>query len=76
MREVLQAVEKANGAPLNILEAERRAGDPPELIAMADRIRTTLGWEPKFDDLDEIVRTTLEWERRIAARDPSAYWPA
>ena len=75
VREVLQAVEKVNGAPLNISEEARRAGDPPELVAVADKVRTVLGWKPKFDDLDTIVRTSLAWERKIAARDPSAYWP-
>lgn len=76
VREVLSAVEKANGAPLTITEEPRRAGDPPELIAVADEIREVLGWIPKFDDLDTIVRTSLEWERKIAARDPGAYWAA
>jgi UDP-glucose 4-epimerase len=75
VREVLQAVEKVNGAPLNINEEERRAGDPPELIAIAEKVRSVLGWKPQYDDLDSIVRTSLEWERKIAARDPSAYWP-
>ncbi len=75
VREVLQAVEKANGAPLTISEEARRAGDPPELIAVADKVRSVLGWKPRFDDLDTIVRTSLEWERKIAARDPGAYWP-
>ena len=75
VREVLQAVEKVNGAPLNISEEERRAGDPPELIAIAEKVRSVLGWKPQYDDLDSIVRTSLEWERKIAARDPSAYWP-
>jgi UDP-glucose 4-epimerase len=74
VREVLSTVEKINDAPLNISEEARRAGDPPELIAIAEQIRSTLGWTPKFDDLDIIVRTSLEWERKIAARDPSAYW--
>ncbi len=74
VREVLSAVEKANGAPLTIVEEPRRAGDPPELVAVSDKIHSVLGWEPKFDDLDTIVRTSLEWERKIAARDPSAYW--
>jgi len=23
-----------------------------------------------------VVRASLAWERKIAARDPSAYWPA
>ncbi len=75
VREVLQAVEKANGAPLNITEEPRRPGDPPELVAVADRVRSVLGWTPRYDDLETIVRTSLEWERKIAARDPAAYWP-
>ncbi len=74
VREVLKAVEKANGEALSISEQPRRAGDPPELIAVANRVRDVLGWSPKFDDLDTIVRTSLEWERKITARDPSAYW--
>ena len=74
VREVLAAVEKANGAALNITEEPRRAGDPPELVAVAKKIHSVLGWEPRFDDLDTIVKTSLEWERKIADQDPSAYW--
>ncbi|MGI9343247.1 MAG: UDP-glucose 4-epimerase GalE [Gammaproteobacteria bacterium] len=76
VREVLAAVEKANGEPLTIAEEGRRAGDPPELVAIVKKIHDVLGWEPEFDDLDTIVRTSLEWERKIAKQDPSAYWPA
>ena len=76
VREVLAAVERANGEPLNITEEPRRAGDPPELISVAQKIQKVLGWTPEFDDLDIIVRTSLEWERKIAAQDPSAYWAA
>ena len=74
VREVLEAVEKANGNPLNIDEEPRRAGDPPILIAVADKIRHVIGWQPEFDDLDTIVRTSLEWEKKIVAKDPTAYW--
>lgn len=76
VREVLAAVERVHGLPLNITEEPRRAGDPPELIAVADKIRTVLGWTPRYDDLDTIVRTSLDWERKIAAEDESAYWAA
>jgi UDP-glucose 4-epimerase len=76
VREVLAAVELANGEKLNITEEPRRAGDPPELIAVANRVREVLGWTPHYDDLDTIVRTALEWERKIASHDPSAYWAA
>ena len=76
VREVLRAVEIANGGPVKALDEPRRAGDPPVLLAVADKIRHVLGWQPQFDDLDTIVRTSLAWERKIAAEDPSAYWAA
>lgn len=63
VREVLQAVEKAHGSPLNIIEEPRRAGDPPSLIAKADKVRELLNWKPEYDDLDKIVTTALEWEK-------------
>jgi UDP-glucose 4-epimerase len=69
VREVLAAVERAAGAKLSVREEPRRAGDPPSLIARADRIRQELGWRPRLDDLDTIVRTSLEWERQLK-RDP------
>ena len=76
VREVLSAVERACGHKLNVVDEPRRAGDPPELIAVAEKIRGVLGWVPKYDDLDTIVRTSLAWERKIAAEDQSAYWAA
>jgi UDP-glucose 4-epimerase len=65
VREVLAAVAKAHGAPLNIEEGPRRAGDPPTLIAVAERIQEVLGWKPKYDDLDLIVNTQLNWEKHL-----------
>jgi UDP-glucose 4-epimerase len=76
VREVLEAVGRLNGEALNIIEEPRRAGDPPELVAATEKIHQILGWMPKYDDLDTIVQTSLDWERKIAAQDPSAYWPA
>ncbi len=65
VREVIEAVNRVNGAPIPVQEEPRRAGDPPTLIARADKIRTTLGWTPKYDDLDFIVKTSLDWERKL-----------
>ena len=67
VREVLDMVEKVNGSPLTIVEQDRRAGDPPELIAGADRVRDVLGWSPRYDDLEVIARTSLEWEKKLWA---------
>lgn len=64
VREVIAAVERANGAPLRVVECPQRAGDPPALVANVERIGRVLGWKPRYDDLDLIARTALAWERR------------
>lgn len=56
-----------NGAPINVEEMPRRAGDPPELISVADKIHSTIGWQPQYDDLNLIVTTSLAWEKKLLA---------
>jgi UDP-glucose 4-epimerase len=69
VRDVLGTVERVHGKRLNVVERPRRAGDPPSLVAHAERIRSVLGWKPRFDDLEAIVRSQLEWELRLL-REP------
>ncbi len=65
VREVLAMVESVGGKPLVIREEPRRAGDPAYLVARADRIRTELGWQPRYDDLRAIVSSSLAWEEKL-----------
>ena len=69
VRQVLDSVERISGRRLTIREEPRRPGDPPALIARADRIRRELKWQPRLDDLDAIVRTAFAWEQRLL-REP------
>ncbi|MBX9606020.1 MAG: UDP-glucose 4-epimerase GalE [Gammaproteobacteria bacterium] len=69
VREVLDTVNRLAPRPLKVVEAERRAGDPPLLIAEASRIKQVLGWVPRHAELDHIVRTSLDWEAKLAARE-------
>lgn len=69
VREVLDAVIRANGKPIKIIEHPRRAGDPPELVAQCARISQVLGWTPRYDNLDLIVQHALAWERKIAKKE-------
>ncbi len=65
VREVIDAVQRAGGAPLTVVELPRRAGDTPMLIACSDRLKERLQWQPKYDDLDVIVSTALQWEHHL-----------
>ena len=69
VREVIDAVSRANGRPLNVEEKPRRPGDPPMLISIADAIKTKLNWSPKYDDLDFIVKTALDWEHKLLQKN-------
>lgn len=67
VREVLDSVARVTGRRLKVVEAPRRAGDPPMLISRAERIKSVLGWRPRLDDLDAIVRSAWLWEQKLAA---------
>ncbi|MEC7398654.1 MAG: UDP-glucose 4-epimerase GalE [Pseudomonadota bacterium] len=62
--EVLDAVDRVSGMRIERRMEPRRAGDPGKLISDPSRLRATLPWEPRHDDLDTIVRHALAWERR------------
>lgn len=46
VRDVLRAVTDVVGTEVPVVEAQRRAGDPPVLVASNDRAAELLGWRP------------------------------
>lgn len=65
VQEVVRTLEKVSGETVPASFAPRRAGDPPQLVAGATRIRESLGWVPKHDRLEVIIRNALDWERSL-----------
>jgi UDP-glucose 4-epimerase len=63
--EVLDAVDRHTNRPIKRVMAERRAGDPPELVAANARLLETLEWRPAYADIDRIVGDALAWERKL-----------
>ncbi len=63
--EVIEAVKRESGQDFTVHMAERRAGDPAELVASSKLIRDELGWTPEYDDLDLIVKHALAWEEKL-----------
>lgn len=64
--EVLDAVDRVTNVTIERRMEPRRAGDPAELVSDPSRIRATLPWQPRYDDLDQIIAHALQWERRLA----------
>ncbi|WP_226596216.1 UDP-glucose 4-epimerase GalE [Marinobacter nauticus] len=63
VREVIDVVKAESDVDFPVQETERRAGDPAALMADNTRIKSVLGWQPDYDDLNTIVRTALAWEK-------------
>jgi len=61
--EVLEAAREVTGEPIPSEMAERRPGDPPRLIAKADKARDVLGWNPRYGDLKTIIQHAWDWHQ-------------
>ena len=69
VREVVSAAETVVGHPIPHAIGERRAGDPPVLVADAGRAGAILGWRPAHRDIVEIVASAWAWRQA----HPSGY---
>jgi UDP-glucose 4-epimerase len=67
--DVIQAAERVIGRPIDYEVGPRRPGDPPVLVASAERATTVLGWRPERPSLDEMVGSAWAWRRA----HPSGY---
>jgi UDP-glucose-4-epimerase GalE len=66
--EVIRAVEEVTGVIVPRTMGPRREGDPPRLVAGSDKLRRTLGWQPRYEDLRTIVEHAWNFERTHAGR--------
>jgi UDP-glucose 4-epimerase len=68
---MIETVQRISGCALPVIEEPRRAGDPPMLIARADRLHEVFGWTPCHDDLNFILRTALDWKHKLTEAEIS-----
>lgn len=64
VREVIKMCEKVTGQSIPAVEKPRRPGDPPRLVASAEKAVTELGWKPRFPKLQDIVTTAWAWHEK------------
>jgi UDP-glucose 4-epimerase len=64
VREVIDSVHRVTGRPIAVEECERRAGDPAVLVASSEKIKTELGWQPNYPQLDQIIASAWQWHQK------------
>ena len=64
VRQVIQMCEQVTGKPITAVAKPRRPGDPPKLVAGAEKAIRELGWKPRYPKLEDIVTTAWHWHQR------------
>jgi UDP-glucose 4-epimerase len=62
--EIIETARRITGREIRIRIEPRRAGDPSQLIAAADKAMRVLGWKPERSSLEEIIKSAWEWHSR------------
>jgi UDP-glucose 4-epimerase len=70
VRQVIETCEEVSGKKIPALEKPRRPGDPPKLVASAQKAIKDLGWKPQFPALKDIVSTAWAWHKKHPAGYP------
>lgn len=61
VREVIEVARKVTGIDIKAVEVERRAGDPPVLVASSAKIQSELGWRPEKAALETMIGDAWAW---------------
>jgi len=64
VKEVIECCRRVTGHAIPVVEKPRRPGDPPRLIGSSDKIKNELGWNPRFQNIEEIVKSAWAWHQK------------
>ncbi len=63
VREIIDAVQAVTGLNVPIIEAGRRAGDPPALFADSSKAQKELGWQIQHTNIQSIIASAWKWHK-------------
>jgi UDP-glucose 4-epimerase len=64
VKQVIAAAQQVTGREIQVIERDRRPGDPPALVGSSDKVRTILGWQPQYSDLNQILIHAWNWHQK------------
>ena len=61
--QIIKACEQVTGQAIKIQITDRRPGDPPALVAEPAKLKTKLGWKPRYTDIRDTIATAWKWHQ-------------
>ncbi len=62
VREVIHACEEVTGLKVPVIEADKRPGDPPFLVASNNYAKEVLNFNPIYTNINDTIKTAWNWE--------------
>ena len=65
VKEIIEVAKKVTNQEMDIEIHSRRKGDPAELIADNQKIKSELNWTAKHSGLGKIISSAWQWEQKL-----------
>ena len=63
VKEMIEAARKVTEHEIPAKICERRAGDPAKLVASSEKARRELGWNPKYENVEDMISSAWNWHK-------------
>ena len=63
VKEMIEAARKVTEHEIPAKVCERRAGDPAKLVASSEKARRELGWNPKYENVEDMISSAWTWHK-------------
>lgn len=63
VHQVIETAKRVTGNPIPTIISPRRSGDPAILVADGSAAKKSLGWHPRFSDIETIISHAWQWEK-------------
>lgn len=64
VQDIINSIEQITGKSVPVVRKDRRAGDPPTLVADASKAEEKLGWKARHSDLTDIISSAWNWHKK------------
>ncbi len=64
VKEIVETVKRVSNNDFIVKESNPREGDLVRVLANPEKIRKTLNWQPKYEDISTIISSSLNWEKQ------------
>ena len=63
VKEMIEAARKVTEHEIPAKVCERRSGDPAKLVASSEKARRELGWNPKYENVEDMISSAWNWHK-------------